>query len=55
MKYSVSYSLITWSMSPKIKRLTKVVEAENPCDAVKKVLVKTSGKAYNFIVNKLEE
>lgn len=55
MKYSVSYSLITWSMSPRIKRITKVVEAESPYGAVKKVLTKTSDKAYNFIVNKLEE
>lgn len=54
MKYCVDYSETNWSVPLGVKRKSSTVEAESVNDAVKKVLMETKGKAFNFVVKILE-
>lgn len=55
MKCEVKYSKIAWTSSGKRTRHTDKVEAESKSEAIKKVLVKTKGIAFNIRVEELKD
>ena len=54
MKYQVKYMQIAWTTSGKRTTHSNVVEAESKSEAIKKILVKTTGKAFNIRIEEVE-
>jgi len=55
MKYKVCYNTIKWSYTGKRTYHEKLVEAENRCDAIRKVLIQTKGAGHNFHVEEIND
>lgn len=55
MKCEVKYSKIAWTTTGKRTRHTDTVKAETKSEAIKKVLVKTKGLAFNIRVEELKD
>ena len=55
MRFKVKYAKISWTTSGKRTTHEDVVKAENRSEAVKKVLIKTKGSAYNIRVEEIKE
>ena len=53
--FEVKYSKITWTTSGKRTRHSVVVKAETKSEAIKKVLDKTKGLAFNIRVEELKD